>query len=146
MQGLSRLEELTERLGLVETLLADLDATVIASETGEIVYANANAAKMLHYDSPAEIIGQELRELMPERYRLRHDTAFRARVERGEGDLLGRSVAVSALRKDGSEVAVHLWLQEQTIAGEKYYVGVLRLTELIVTLKTEEIVSVEEDD
>lgn len=141
MHGLERLEELTEQLGLIETILANQDAVLVLKATGDLVYANVNAARMLGYDTPAEVMEKKLTDLMPERYRDLHNRGFKRRVEEGEGILLGKNIAVSALCANGDEISVFLWLQEQVIKGEKYYLGSMRDASSIVMVGGEITVS-----
>jgi PAS domain S-box-containing protein len=91
-------------------------AVVLADETSRIVAVGTEVAALLGYD-PAELVGERLVSIIPERYRQAHVAGFTMYLLVDRRPLVGHTVAVPALRRDGSEVSVDLLIREQP-AGE----------------------------
>ena len=77
---------------LGEALDSAPDAIVIADASGTVVFANAQVTTLLGYDR-AEIIGQNIERLLPERFRSRH-VAHRLRY--GEHPSASRHTVMTA--------------------------------------------------
>ena len=94
------------------------DAIIIADGAGFIVGWNPSAVRMFGY-TQAEIAGQPLSRLMPERFRDRHRDSWARVVAGGESRIMGKIVELAGLRKDGGEFPLELSLaQWQTAAGQ----------------------------
>jgi len=66
------------------------------------------------------VIGQPSGVLVPPEYRLAHEQGFRRYVETRQPRMIGRTVEVHALRKDGTEFPVEIALSALTLGpGEK---------------------------
>ena len=105
------------------------DAIISADSFGNITFWNKAAQKMFGYTGE-EVLGQPFTLLMPERYR----DAYRSGMERlrstGESYLVGKTVELSGLRKDGSEFPFELSLASWEVGGEAFYTSIIRdLTE-----------------
>ena len=83
------------------------DAILEVDRQGRIVLANPEAERMFRR-SQAELLGTAVEELIPERYRSGH-TAYRDHYAAHPARRsMGGGLALSALRKDGSEFAVDI--------------------------------------
>jgi PAS domain S-box-containing protein len=101
-------------MGAVEPLsdaaLADLvhhagDAVIVADPAGAIRYWNAAAEAM--FGHPArEALGESLDLIIPEPLRNRHWDGFRHTMATGETQYGGRTLAVPAIRADGTRISV----------------------------------------
>ena len=101
------------------------DAIVTADDGGTIVSWNRGAEKIFGY-SEAEISGQSVTRLIPDRYRDRH-LAGRERVQAGGASrVIGKTVELEGLRKDGTEFPVEFSLAKWETAGGRFYTAVLR--------------------
>jgi PAS domain S-box-containing protein len=99
--------------------------TVVADERNRIIAANGPAGDLLGRD-PDDLVGQPLTVLMPEHLRKRHVTAFTALLLSGHPHILGRSVPLPALHRDGHLVPVRLFIQAQETAdGRTVFIGQL---------------------
>jgi PAS domain S-box-containing protein len=89
------------------------DATNLAlisiDSHGNIEFANPSACRLFGY-SRSEMIGQSITIIIPERMRGAHMTGLQKASEGHRLNLGGKSVEVSALRKDGSEFPIEITL------------------------------------
>jgi len=85
------------------------DAVVIIDLSGRILFANAQIRTLLGYE-PAEIVGQSIENLLPQRLRSRH-VAHRQRYgEQPSVRPMGTGLDLYALRRDATEVPVEISL------------------------------------
>ncbi len=101
------------------------DAIVIADAEGRILDWNPGAARMFGY-TEAEVTGQPLTVLIPERYRARHRDGMKRLAGGGERHIIGRTVELEGVRKDGSEFPLELSLGECEVAGGRLYTSIVR--------------------
>ncbi|MCX4618022.1 SpoIIE family protein phosphatase [Streptomyces albogriseolus] len=99
---------------------------IAADERNLIIAANGPAADMLGWH-PDELVGQSLTTLMPEHLRQRHTGAFTSLLLTGQPRILGRSVPLPALHREGRLVPVRLFIQTQE-TGDGRTVFVAQLT------------------
>ncbi|MFQ6242307.1 oxygen sensor histidine kinase FixL [Sinorhizobium meliloti] len=105
------------------------DATVVSATDGTIVSFNAAAVRQFGY-AEEEVIGQNLRILMPEPYRHEHDGYLQRYMRTGEKRIIGIDRVVSGQRKDGSTFPMKLAVGEMRSGGERFFTGFIRdLTE-----------------
>ncbi|MFH8349156.1 SpoIIE family protein phosphatase [Streptomyces sp. NPDC018045] len=99
--------------------------TIAADDENRIVVANGPAADMLGWQE-GDLVGRRLTVLIPEHLRERHVTAFNRLLLTGQPHILGRSVPLPALHRDGRLVPVRLFVQTQVTAdGRTVYVAQL---------------------
>ncbi|KAF0651658.1 MULTISPECIES: SpoIIE family protein phosphatase [Streptomyces] len=99
--------------------------TVAADEQNRIIAVNGPAADLLGWRAD-DLAGQRLTAIMPEHLRERHRTAFASLLLSGTPRILGRSVPLPALHRDGRLVPVRLFLQTQETAdGRTVFVAQL---------------------
>ncbi|MFD5451063.1 MULTISPECIES: SpoIIE family protein phosphatase [unclassified Streptomyces] len=99
--------------------------TIAADETNRIIAANGPAADLLGW-SPDDLVGRKLTTLIPEHLRERHTAAFTSMLLTGRTRIVGRSVPLPALHRDGRLLPVRLYIQTQETAdGRTVFVGQL---------------------
>lgn len=108
-----------------ELIRAVRDAIIVAGRDGLILEMNPAAEEMLGWPA-AELCGRPLTEIMPERYRAAHEAGLRRYLATRVPHLIGRTVEVEALRKDGSEVRVELALSGLQAEGGPQFAAVIR--------------------
>jgi PAS domain S-box-containing protein len=101
------------------------DAIVTADKWSKIVKWNPGAERIFGYTA-AEIIGQSLTLLMPQRFRDDHCNGMQRVSAGGESHLLGSPVEVFGLRKDGSEFPLELSLARWQVSQGYFFTGVIR--------------------
>lgn len=105
------------------------DAMVVADENGIIRSFSATAVNMFGYQ-PGEIIGTNVKFLMPLPYREQHDGYIRRYRETGERRIIGSGRVVVAQRKDGSTFPMEVQVGEMETEGERFFTAFIRdLTE-----------------
>jgi PAS domain S-box-containing protein len=102
-----------------------VDAIVSADADGNIVYFNKAAERIFGYRAE-EVIGRPIKILMPDRFKPAHEQGFARFLATGEQHVIGSTVELSALRKDGSEFPVELALSSWEAGGDQYFTGMLR--------------------
>lgn len=82
------------------------DAVIYADASGTILFWNQGAARIFGF-AAAEAIGQPLDIIIPETLRARHHAGHGKTMRTGETSYgAGETLAVPALRKDGSRISV----------------------------------------
>jgi len=106
-----------------------LDATVMIEKDGTIVSFNAAAVRQFGY-MEMEVIGQNVRILMPEPYRHEHDGYLHRYATTGEKRIIGVDRVVVGRRKDGSTFPMKLAVGEMKTGDKVFFTGFIRdLTE-----------------
>lgn len=101
-----------------------------ADATSRLLAVSPEAARILGYDEPAELEGNRIVSIIPERYRQAHVAGFTMYLLVGRNPLLDRRVTVPALRRDGSEVSVELTVTSPSAGtGEAVLVAEIRPVE-----------------
>jgi PAS domain S-box-containing protein len=101
------------------------DAIISANARGEITYFNSAAEKLFGY-SVGELLGRPLTILMPDRFHDAHRRGLERFLETGEARLIGKTVEVAGMRKDGAEFPVELSLSTWTVDEEHFFTAILR--------------------
>jgi len=106
-----------------------LDATVVIEQDGTIVSFNSAAVRQFGYGE-GEVLGQNVRMLMPEPYRREHDSYVHRYLLTGEKRIIGVDRVVVGRRKDGSTFPMKLAVGEMKTGDRRYFTGFIRdLTE-----------------
>jgi PAS domain S-box-containing protein len=101
------------------------DAIVQADGSGTIIAWNTAAQKIFGYREE-EVRGQPLTMLMPERYRDPHQKGIERMSSNGESRVIGSTVELHGLRKDGTEFPLDLSLGAWQTAEGTHYAGTIR--------------------
>jgi len=102
-----------------------VDAIVSADARGNITDWNP-AAERLFGHRRADVLGQPLELLMPERFRARHRQGIARAASGSTGNHIGATAELSALRSDGTEFPIELSLSTFELDGRRYFTGVIR--------------------
>lgn len=102
------------------------EAIVMVNAGSTVTFWNPAAEKIFGYRS-SEAIGNELHALLaPPRYHDAYKSGFSRFQESGEGAAIGRTIELTALRKDGVEIPIELSLSALNLKGIWHAVGVIR--------------------
>ncbi len=80
---------------------------VAADQNGKIISWNP-AAEMAFGYSETEILGCDLTDIIPERYRAAHEKGYAKAIKNGEFASMGESVELEGLKKDGTEFPIEI--------------------------------------
>lgn len=107
-------------------LETSLDCIIAIDERGSVVEFNPAAQRVFGFNRE-QAMGKELAELIiPPALRERHRQGLRHYLKTGEGPVLGKRIEVTALRADGSEIAVELAITPFEVGGAKLFTAYLR--------------------
>lgn len=95
---------------------------ILIDDKGMIESFNIAAEKIFGF-SKEEIVGQNVKALMPEPHRNTHDLHLRKYLETGEAKVIGIGREVTGLRKDGEEFPMHLSVGEMKVGGQVSFIG-----------------------
>ena len=101
------------------------EAMIVIDERGLVTSFSAAAAKLFGYQ-PEEVIGQNVRMLMPEPYRAEHDGYVANYLKTGEARIIGYGRLVKGLTKDGREFPMELAVGETHANGQRIFTGFIR--------------------
>lgn len=101
-----------------------VDGMVTIDSDGKILNVNSAITKLFGYAAD-ELIGANVRTLMPEPDHSAHDGYLQHHLQTGESKILGRGREVMARRRDGSLFPVLLTLGKSGEGDERIFVGIL---------------------
>lgn len=130
------LEDITEAYRLLETehnntaylsaILDNLnDAVVTIDVSGKILTANKSLVSVFGY-LPAEVIGKNIKILMPESYGKYHDDYIHHYVETGQARIIGIGRELTGRHKSGAEFPIELSISEVIQHGQRQFVGIVK--------------------
>ena len=122
-QGEEALRESQRRLQAV--LNTAVEGIITINERGVIDSFNPAAERLFGYPNH-EVIGQNVRVLMPEPYRSHHDGYLTRYLETGRKKIIGIGREVIGLRKDGSTFPMALAVSEWHDGGGRMFTGIVR--------------------
>ena len=102
-----------------------IDAIISGDAEGMIRSWNSAATALFGF-SEDEVIGQPIDLIIPERYKEAHQKGIHRVSSGGPSHVIGKTVELAAVRKDGSEFPVELSLATWFLDEERYYTGIIR--------------------
>jgi PAS domain S-box-containing protein len=119
---MSKLREIEEKFrSVTET---SIDGIVTSDENDQILSLNRGAEKMFGYGK--EIIGSPVITIIPEKYKQAHLDGVKRFLETGEKHIIGSTLEIAALRKDGTEFPVELSLSSWEGSLGMYFGAIIR--------------------
>lgn len=119
-------DELTEAHQRISAVLESaVDAIITIDAKGIIESANQATEKLFGY-SIDEIIGQNVKMLMPQPYQREHDGYLKKYEETGEKHIIGVGREVVGRRKDGTNFPMQLAVSEVKLGDRKLFTGIVR--------------------
>ena len=102
-----------------------VDGIITIDELGSITDLNPAVLRLFGY-SADELIGQNVKILMPEPYHAGHDACLRNYRETGVRQIIGIGREVAGKRKDGSVFPLDLAVSEVQRSGRRMFTGIVR--------------------
>ncbi len=102
-----------------------VDGVITIDEHGVIQTFNPAAQRIFGF-SVADVVGRNVKMLMPPPYRAEHDGYMRHHRETGERRIIGIGREVTGLRKDGTTFPMDLAVSEFHVGNERLFTGIVR--------------------
>jgi two-component system sensor kinase FixL len=126
LDGKSTERSLRESEALARAILeTTVDGIITIDERGCIETFNSAAERIFGYTID-EVIGKNVRVLMPEPYHEEHDGYIQAYHNTGRRRIIGIGREVTGRRKDGSTFPMDLAVSEVTVEGRTVFAGIVR--------------------
>ncbi|QPJ64834.1 MAG: PAS domain S-box protein [Candidatus Nitrohelix vancouverensis] len=117
--------EKQEQANLPENLNGLVDGLILIDAKGEILSVN-NAVEDIFGYNATELIGNNVRMLMPEPDRSKHDQYIKNYLETGKARIIGIGREVLGLRKDGRTFHMELAIALINIESQPHFLGTTR--------------------
>jgi two-component system sensor kinase FixL len=118
-------EALAREAHLASILETVPDAMIVIDEDGIVQSFSSAAERLFGYTAP-EVIGKNIKMLMPSPYRENHDGYLRRYLRTGERRIIGIGRLVVGERKDGSTFPMELAVGEMRSADRHFFTGFIR--------------------
>ena len=113
-----------DREVLFNALLATaVDGIIVISETGGILVFSDSCERLFGY-TREEVLGKNVKMLMPPPYHAEHDGYLANYRETGERRIIGIGREVAGRRKNGTTFSMYLSVGETKIDGKRLFVGI----------------------
>jgi two-component system sensor kinase FixL len=100
------------------------DGIMVIDEAGRVQVYNQACTRLFQY-SEDEVLGQNVKMLMPAPYRENHDHYIEHYRQTGEARILGIGREVAGQRKDGSTFPMYLSVGEGLLYDKRVFVGIV---------------------
>ncbi len=101
------------------------EAVITIDNSGKIIFWNPAAEKIFGY-TIEEAVGQKIAMIVPGSLRQSHMDGMRRFVETGQSKIMGKTVEVPGLKKDGSEIPLELSLVSWKNGEELFISSIIR--------------------
>jgi two-component system sensor kinase FixL len=116
----------TAREAHLESILATIpDAMIVIDEHGIMQSFSSAAERLFGYPAP-EVLGKNIKMMMPSPYRENHDSYLARYMRTGEKRIIGIGRVVVGERKDGSTFPMELAVGEMRSNNSRFFTGFIR--------------------
>ncbi|MEO1066981.1 MAG: ATP-binding protein, partial [Pseudomonadota bacterium] len=120
------LQDVTVSEARLDTVLETAaDGIIVTNDRARVLMYNAACEKMFGYE-PGEVIGRNIKMLMPQRHARTHDDYVRSFPKSSRQDVLGVAHEVSGLDKNGNIIPIELTIGEAHTPAGRQFIGILR--------------------
>ena len=130
IRDISERSEMTRALATSEQRMEAIlesanDAIISIDDRGRVVLWNRGATELFGYTA-AEMIGEPVAAVVPERFRGAHTDGVERVTSGGERHVIGQTVELAGLHRDGREFPIELSLATWVADDRRYYSGIIR--------------------
>jgi two-component system sensor kinase FixL len=130
--------DLAQRAAQLEAILENaVDAIITIDEGGIVESVNPATRRIFGYD-PGELLGRNIKMLMPEPFQREHEDYIEHYLETGKPKIIGIGREVVGRRKDGTTFPMALAVSEASIGGRKFFTGIVRDLSPLVAVQQRE--------
>lgn len=108
-----------------ELINTSIDAVISVDPEMAILLWNPGAERIFGY-TEKEVLGQSLMKIVPERYREAQQKGFVGFEKTGSGPIIGKTLELEGLRKDGTEVPIELSVSSRKAGGTYIATAIVR--------------------
>lgn len=108
-----------------ETIDNIFDALIMINNRGIIALVNNQAVNLFGY-SEEELVGQNIKMLMPSPFQENHDDYIKSFLDTGEAKVMGIGRQVLGKRKDNVSFPMDLAITQMKLENEHYFIGIIR--------------------
>jgi PAS domain S-box-containing protein len=108
-----------------ELVNTSVDAIISIDSQMDITLWNPRAERLFQY-TEKEMIGQTLMKIVPERYRKAKERGFIEYGKTGSGPVIGNTLELEVLRKDGTEIPVELSVSSRKVGKTHVATAIVR--------------------
>lgn len=101
------------------------DAIILSDSGGTIISWNKGAEFIFGFDKN-EVLGKKLQIIIPEKYQEAHQKGMDRYIATGEPKVIGKTVELEGVRKDGSEFPIELSLASWKEDGNAFFSSIIR--------------------
>lgn len=118
-------DKVQEQQARLQSILQTTPDGIVTIDERGIVESFSPSAEHLFGYRAGEVIGQNVKILMPSPYREEHDQYLSNYFETGEKKIIGIGRQVTAQRKDGSTFPINLAVDEIILDGARMFTGII---------------------
>jgi two-component system, LuxR family, sensor kinase FixL len=119
-------QKLRESEARARSILSTTVDAIITIDRHKLIRTFNKAAENLFQYKAAEVIGKNVKMLMPQPYRREHDGYIDNYHNTGHRKIIGIGREVTGMRKDGSTFPMYLAVSEVNANGQRLYTGIVR--------------------
>ncbi|WP_024644028.1 putative bifunctional diguanylate cyclase/phosphodiesterase [Pseudomonas syringae] len=101
------------------------DAIICSNSKNQITSWN-NSAELIFGHTSEDAVGKPLDIIIPQEMRSRHNAGFSRVVAGGPASIIGKSVNLTAIHRDGHKIPIELSLSQWSAAGEPQFGAIIR--------------------
>lgn len=125
---MKRVETIRQKTAYLESKeMLSRQGVVIIDQKGIIESVNPAAERIFGYPS-SEVVGQNIKMLMPEPYRQNHDAYLEHYFETGQAESMGAGRHVHGLRRDGTAFPMELAVSDVRLGERRLFIGIIKDT------------------
>ena len=128
-----RTDELAASEDRTRTIVDTAADGIVTIDVSGIIETFNRAAQDIFGYSSQEVVGRNVKMLMPDPYREEHDGYLRKYLDTHEAGIIGTGRELVGLRKDGTAFPMHIVVSESRSQGEVRFTGIVRnITERVL--------------
>jgi two-component system, chemotaxis family, CheB/CheR fusion protein len=118
--------ELDERNARLDSILQSAQLGIVAIHKDGIIQSFSSAAETIFGYRADEVIGRNVKLLVPEPYHSEHDGYIQNYLKTGQAKIIGKGREVEGLAKDGSRIPLDLSISEAEFDHDRVFTAVVR--------------------
>ena len=125
---------------IAQTIIDNVVDGIISIDVNGIIQSFNKAAENIFGYNTHEVLGENVKLLMPEETRLEHDQYVQNYLDTGNGKIIGKGRKVVAKHQNGTPIYIHLSISQVKTESTPIFVGITRdiTADVLVEQKTQQ--------